>query len=132
MRKLNTNIAGQSLVEFALLATLLIPLLLGVVDFGRAYSTQVQIKNAVADAGYFLIQNPGSTGAAKAMIISQMSGLSPALQTGDITVTSTCSSNAETTKVKVAYQYALLFSWIVPSLSVTLGSETSVPQIDAC
>lgn len=127
MRKLNTQTVGQSLVEFALMATLLIPLLLGVVDFGRAYSVQVQIRNAVADAGYYMIQNPGNSAEAKAMIVSQMSGLSPALATGNINI---CSPSSGTTKIKVSYQYTLLFSWIVPNLSVALGNETDVPQIE--
>jgi Flp pilus assembly protein TadG len=127
MRKLNKTYAGQSLVEFALLATLLIPMLLGVVDFGRAYSTQVQIRNAVADAGYFMIQNAGKSAQAKAMIVNQMSGLSPAMTTSNITI---CSPSSGMTKIKVSYQYTLLFSWIVPNLSVSLGNETSVPQIE--
>lgn len=127
MRKLNTQTAGQSLVEFALLATLLIPVLLGVVDFGRAYSVQVQIRNAVADAGYYMIQNPGNTDEAKTMIVNQMSGLSPALNTSNVTI---CRPSSGTTKVKVSYQYTLLFSWIVPNLSVSLGNETNVPQIE--
>ena len=120
--------AGQALVEFALLATLVITLLLGIVDFGRAYYTQVQIKNAVGDAGYFVVQNPQNRTGTKAAIKRQLGNLSPALTNSDITIT--CSSG--TTKIKVSYQYNLLFSWVVPSAHVTLGDETYVPQVDGC
>src|SRR5690242_2339828 len=41
---------GQSLVEFALIITVLLTMLLGMVDFGLAYYSQVMIKNAVAEA----------------------------------------------------------------------------------
>ena len=123
---------GQALVEFALLATLLIALLLGIFDFGRAYYTQVQIKNAIADAGYYVFQNPeASQNEIKAVVKRQLS-LSPALQNSDITITSACTSGTGKTNIKVSYQYSLIFTWIVPSAQVTLGDETTVPQIDTC
>jgi Flp pilus assembly protein TadG len=130
---------GQALVEFALMATLMITLLLGIVDFGRAYYTQVQIKNAVADAGYFAIQNPGSANdtGIKNAIKSQLGNLSPVVQNSDITITRTCTSTTPgagvgQTQIAVRYQFQLLFSWIVPSAQVSLGNETYVPQLAAC
>ena len=118
---------GQALVEFALLATLLITLLLGIFDFGRAYYTQVQIKNAIADAGYYAIQNPDATDAQIGAVIKRQLSFSPT-----ITITPTCTSGAGKTKIKASYQYSLIFTWIVPSAKVTLGDETSVPQLDTC
>ena len=123
---------GQALVEFALLAALVVTLLLGIVDFGRAYYTQVQIKNAVGDAGYYAIQNPDDIPGTKNVIIQQLSYLNPAPVASDIQVTSTCSSNVGKTQISVTYQYILLFSWLVPSAQVTLGDETFVPQLEAC
>jgi len=122
------KINGQALVEFALLATLLITLLLGIFDFGRAYYTQVQIKNAVGDAGYYAIQNPSDTSGTKTAIKSQLSNLQPALNDSNITIT--CTSGK--TKIRVSYQYSLMFSWIVPSAHVTLGDETYVQQLNGC
>jgi Flp pilus assembly protein TadG len=130
---------GQALLEFALLATLMITLLLGIFDFGRAYYTQVQIKNAVADAGYFAIQNPGSANdtGIKNVVKSQLGNLSPAVQNSDITITRSCTSatpgaGVGQTQITVHYQLQLMFSWIVPSAQVSLGDETSVPQLAAC
>jgi len=122
------KINGQALVEFALLATLLITLLLGIFDFGRAYYTQVQIKNAVGDAGYYAIQNPGDDDGTMAAITSQFSSLQPPLLNSNITIT--CTSGK--TKIKVSYTYNLMFSWIVPSAHVTLGDETYVQQLNGC
>jgi Flp pilus assembly protein TadG len=131
--------SGQALVEFALMATLMISLLLGIFDFGRAYSTQVQIKNAVADAGYFAIQNPGSMNDAgiRNAIKRQLGHLSPAVQNSDITITRSCTSTTPgagvgRTQIEMRYQYQLLFSWIVPNAQVSLGNETFVPQLAAC
>ena len=128
---------GQALVEFALTATLLITLLLGIVDFGRAYYTQVQIKNAVGDAGYYSIQNPGDDAGIRTAIKRQLGHLSPPLQDSNITITRTCSSSTPgegvgKIRIRVSYHYNLLFSWIVPDSWVMLGNETSVPQLAPC
>ncbi len=123
--------AGQALVEFALLAALVVTLLLGIVDFGRAYYTQVQIKNAVGDAGYFAIQNPDDNNGAKDMIARQLSNLNPPInKTTQIAIT--CASGSTKKQISVTYQYHLMFSWLVPSAQVTLGDETFVPQLEAC
>jgi Flp pilus assembly protein TadG len=122
------KIKGQALVEFALLATLLITMLLGIFDFGRAYYTQVQIKNAVGDAGYFAVQNPKNRSGTKAVLKRQLGNLQPALTDSNITITCTGGE----TEIKVSYQYNLMFSWIVPSAHVMLGDETNVPQVDGC
>jgi Flp pilus assembly protein TadG len=125
MRIQGRRIDGQALVEFALLATILITLLLGIFDFGRAYYTQVQIKNAIADAGYYVIQHPGATDAELSTVIDrQLGGISPT-----VTVTSSCASG---TQIQASYQYNLVFTWLVPSAYVTLGDETTVPKIDGC
>ena len=122
------NRSGQALVEFALLATFLITLLLGIFDFGRAYYTQVQIKNAVGDAGYYAIQNPTDTSGTQTAIKRQLGNLQPAISNSDIAISCT----GGTTKIRVTYQYHLIFSWIMPNAQVTLGDETYVPQINAC
>jgi len=119
--------SGQALVEFALLATLLITMLLGIFDFGRAYYTQVQIKNAVGDAGYYAIQNPTDEDGTMKAIERQLSNL-PDFDNNNITIT--CTSGK--TKIRVSYQYNLMFTWIVPSAHVTLGDETYVQQLNGC
>lgn len=125
-------VGGQSLVEFALIATLLISLVLAVVDFGRAYYTQVQIKNAVAQGGYFAIQNPQNDSGIRTQIKQGLPSLNPALQDSDIAINRTCTSGSEETHIAVTYQHSLLFSFIIPSASVTLGDETTVPQLGRC
>jgi Flp pilus assembly protein TadG len=119
--------SGQSLVEFALSAALLITLLLGVVDFGRAYYTQVQIKNAVAEGGYYAMQHADDDAGIKTAIRQEFSALS----SSNIAISRTaCASGSQQTTIAATYQYSLLFTYIVPSMSVTLGNSTVVPQID--
>ena len=118
---------GQSLVEFAFCAALLITLLLGVVDFGRAYYTQVRIKNAVAEGGYYAMQHSDDDTGIKSAIRQEF----PALTTSDISISRTsCSAGVQQTTISATYQYNLLFTFVIPSATVTLGNETVVPQID--
>ena len=124
---------GQALVEFALLVTLVITLLLGIFDFGRAYYTQVQIKNAVGDAGYYAIHHPDDESGIKNTVRQQLTDLQPALTNSDITITlPDCSAGNDKTRIKVRYQYSLLFTWLIPSATVTLGDETYVPKLTGC
>lgn len=124
--------SGQSLVEFALLGTLLISLLLGVVDFSRGYMAQVAIKNAVAEAGYFAAQNPRDDTGIRRAVKAELSSFSPSVADSDILIDRSCTAGAEQTTVRLQYQYGLLFSFIIPSATVTLGSETTVPQMGGC
>src|SRR5689334_11815979 len=49
----NKSQTGQSLVEFSLMAVLLIVLLAGVMDLGRAYFTYLALKDAAAEGAYY-------------------------------------------------------------------------------
>jgi Flp pilus assembly protein TadG len=50
-----THAAGQSLVEFALIAPLFFLLLCAVLDFGRLFFVQMTLQNAVRQAGRFAV-----------------------------------------------------------------------------
>lgn len=55
---------GQSLVELALLLPLLLLILLGLADFGRAFYYTTIISNAAREGAAYLSQNPGVAGLA--------------------------------------------------------------------
>ncbi len=61
--KLVPSQRGQSLTEFALMAPLLVLVLLGAVDLGRAYFAYVSITNAAREGARYGIDNPVSFGA---------------------------------------------------------------------
>jgi Flp pilus assembly protein TadG len=49
---------GQSLVEFALLAPILLLLILGAMDFARMFSTKVTLTNAAREGANYLTRHP--------------------------------------------------------------------------
>jgi Flp pilus assembly protein TadG len=60
-RALATSAAGDSLVEMAFVLPLLTPLLLGVIDFGRAYYLSIEVSNAARAGAQYGVLNPTDT-----------------------------------------------------------------------
>ncbi|MFZ0962635.1 MAG: TadE/TadG family type IV pilus assembly protein [Terriglobia bacterium] len=58
---LATREHGASLVEFGLMLPFLALLLLGVIDFGRAYYVQIEVSNAAYTGALYGTQNPTDT-----------------------------------------------------------------------
>jgi Flp pilus assembly protein TadG len=128
---------GQALIEFLLVVTLLVTLLLGVVDFSLAYYTQVAVKNAVAEAGYYANQHPRDDDGIRASIRQQLANLTDVADSGidqdsNIVIDRTCDDGAEQTTIRMTYQHQLLFNWLISSGEVTLGAQTVVPQLGGC
>ena len=61
-RNLSRRNRGQALVEFALLSPVLMLLLVGVVDLGRALYYQVQTASAARDAARMMVLNANTQG----------------------------------------------------------------------
>ena len=77
---------GAALVEFAVVATLLFMLLFGIIEFGRAYSMQVQLTNAVREGA-----RAAALGKTSAQVQSTVSG-SVSGVTGLQTAVSVCAA----------------------------------------
>ncbi|MCX6497445.1 MAG: pilus assembly protein [Arthrobacter sp.] len=74
---------GAVAVEFALLAPLLILLLLGIMEFGRAYNAQITLSNAAREGARVMAIGGGPTAALSAAK-SAATTLNPGLQDGKI------------------------------------------------
>lgn len=96
---------GAVAVEFALLAPLLILLLFGITEFGRAYNVQLSLSSAAREGVRVMaISNNGS--AARLAVKNAASGFQPALGDTNITISpDPCTPGAQVT-VKVSYTLA--------------------------
>ena len=121
---------GQSLIEFALIAVLLVTLLLGLVDFGFAYSSQIAIRNAVAEGGYYAIQHPQDLAGVERQVENELANRS-FIEKVSIAVTPCVADSVDgnQTTIVATYRHNLLFSYLVPSMAVTLHGQTTVPQL---
>lgn len=76
---------GAAAVEFALLAPVLIMLLFGIMEFGRAYNTQLTLTNAAREGVRAMaIDNNATTALAATM--SSADTLTPALRGTDVVI----------------------------------------------
>lgn len=97
-----TNERGAVAVEFALLAPVLVMMLLGIMEFGRAYNVQISLSSAAREGVRVMAINNSATDA-RAAVKNATSGLQPVLADSNITISPTpCTSGAQVT-VKVTY-----------------------------
>lgn len=99
-----TSERGAAAVEFALLLPVLVMLLLGIMEFGRAYNTQTVLANAAREGARSMAINNSESGARTAAK-NAATQLNPTLADTDITFSaSTCSVGSQMT---VTINYSL-------------------------
>lgn len=93
---------GAVAVEFALLAPVLIMLLLGIVEFSRAYNTQISLSSAARE-GVRVMAIGNNPAAARTAAKNAAAALQPGLTDASITITPTnCTTGAQVT-FKITY-----------------------------
>ncbi|WP_309108599.1 pilus assembly protein [Arthrobacter sp.] len=98
---------GAVAVEFAILAPVLVMILLGIMEFGRAYNAQVTLTNAARE-GVRVMAISNSQAAARTAARNAAVGLTPGLVDSQITFSAaTCPANAQMT-VTVSYNLGTL------------------------
>jgi Flp pilus assembly protein TadG len=88
---------GAAAVEFAILLPLLLMLVLGTIEFGRAYNAQITLTNAARDGVRVMAIANDPTGA-KTAAKSAAASVSTTIATSDITLSSdACSTGTQVT-----------------------------------
>lgn len=95
---------GQALVEFSLVLTLLLVLIFGLVDFGRAYICYVEVTNAAREGARL-----GATGASTSAITTQAQNTAGPFGSGLSVNVSYLSSPGLDSQVQVNTSYSLSF-----------------------
>lgn len=98
---------GAVAVEFAILAPVLIMILMGIIEFGRAYNAQVSLTNAARE-GVRVMAISNNQAPARAAARNAAVSLNPGLVDSNITFTAaTCAPNRQMT-VTVTYSLSTL------------------------
>lgn len=106
---------GAALVEFALVLPLLLVLVFGIVDFGRAFQSSITLTNATREGARL-----GATGANTTTICNRVTataGVTP------VTCTVTNAQGVSGTSVVVSARYTLTFITPVGSLISLIGGN---------
>ena len=80
---------GQALVEFALALPLVLLLVLGVLEFGRAFQTKIVLTNAAREGTHFFIYEPEDRGTFTdtiAATVAEANNSGVQINTSDVTV----------------------------------------------
>ena len=106
-RNLNDE-RGATAVEFAFIVPLLIVLVLGIAEFGRAFQVQGTL-SAAAREGVRLMALQNDPAAARAAVRNAAASLEPGVTDGQITITpASCPTlNAGTTSVRLTISYPM-------------------------
>lgn len=112
------NERGAVAVEFALVLPILVALVLGIVEFGRAYNAQISITHAAREAARTMaIQDDPA--AARAAAINAAPSLTPALTDGQITVSPADCTVGATASVTIQYNVTFISGWFGPGVDLT-------------
>lgn len=116
-----TRIAGDrgaAAIEFALVLPVLILLVVGLIEFGRAYNVLISLSNAAREgARTMAIENDPAE--ARASAIQAAPGLDPALGAGQIAVNPTDCATGETAEVTITYALELVTGYFGASIPLT-------------
>jgi Flp pilus assembly protein TadG len=94
---------GAAAVEFALVFPVLVLVLVGIVEYGSIFNTQLMLTSAARE-GARTMAVTGDAAQARTAVVDAALGLGPALTSADIVVTPT--SCSATTNVSVTIDYA--------------------------
>lgn len=129
IRRLFTRDLGQSAVEFALLAPVLLILMLGVIDFGRVYFAYVSVTNGARNGAHFASQSTGAAADIDGIRAAAVGDTSDLLNTSatnpDVSVaTGTDSQGRLYADVTMIYTFSSIFPW--PGLPSSIDVDRTV------
>jgi Flp pilus assembly protein TadG len=114
--------AGQGLVELALLIPLLLLLILGVFDLGRAFFSIITITNAAREGARYGLSYPNDTLGIQNATVNEANGSGIPVNLGDVSVDCVdmstpfgkCDPGLPIT-VTVQHSFDLTLGWLLPS-----------------
>ena len=121
------NEKGQSLVEFALVVPLLLLLVIGVAEFGRAWMTQNILTGAAREAVRLLAVPAPAGGVAVAGDRATEVLASAGISTASVVVTD--NSAFEAVRVTITYNFPVTIAGFIPGLgnaTIPLSSTTTM------
>jgi Flp pilus assembly protein TadG len=120
--KTGKNKNGQSMIEMTLLIPLMLILIVGALEFGRAFFTKIVVTNAAREAAYYLSLNPAdySGGSAPNTVLAAQSEASNS-GISDISVTITPTSYVGEQSFSITVATELQDFWMLNLINDTFG-----------
>jgi len=115
---------GQALVEFALVVPIFLLLLLGIVEFARAWNVYEVLTDAAREgARRAVVDNPSVTEPDIVAVVQAAGGrASITIEADDITITGFRGGRGNPTTIRIEYEHEL--KWVGPLLGLLTGERT--------
>lgn len=134
MERLKGNIRranrGQGVVEMALALFILVFLLIGIVDIGRAFHHYMVITNAAREGARYGSRFPEDQSGIHNATIQEAANSGVTIETGDITITGLNSEENTPIQVEIEYQLPTIIGGLIGLDELTLRSDTQMVIFD--
>jgi Flp pilus assembly protein TadG len=117
---------GANLVELALLLPLLVLLLVGVADFGRAFNSHIIITNASREGARYASRFPWLEDAAIQVTIREAANTGIQLHPRNVAINGVGAVRGQPIKVIVTYEFATILGSIIGVNSLILEASTEM------
>lgn len=115
---------GAAIVEFALLLPILLSILFGIIDFGRALNAQIALQHAVHEGARVLAITQDEVEATTRTIDA---ATTIALSPGDVTIPRPCNqtTSGDPAEVAATFEFSFIVLAFVPAIdpTMTLGAQ---------
>ena len=125
IRRADSRDAGQSLVEFAILIPVLLVIVIGIFEFGRAWNIDQVLTNAAREGARLAVIQTSSLGDVQTVVSNRLveAGLDPTL--GVMTVDGIGDGYGTPASVTITYPYQ--FTFLGPIISFLGDGSETVP-----
>jgi len=113
---------GQSLVEFALALPLLVLLLMGLLDFGRAYFIIVMLNDAAAEGAIYAGSNPSDVNGIRNRVVESAADVLIQITPQDVTVVHSGIAPGASITVTATFE----FTFLTPFISNLFGNSLTL------
>ncbi len=128
----NETSAGQSITELAVILPLLLLILAGVLDLGRAYFAYVTIVNAAREGARYGAENPGAADiSSHAKNEAQGSIINPSQLTVAVSFPNGCTAG-NPIQVNVGYNFQLITAYIFGGNVIPLQTSAQMAVFGQC
>jgi Flp pilus assembly protein TadG len=122
-----TGQKGSVMVEFALISTVLIMLLVGIIQFGLIFNTQLSLENAAREGARFAALPDNANNDAATVAFIETVTMVP-LSAGDITITPSIRLPGDAITVRIQYDYRVLVTFGVFPETIQLNASAVMMQ----
>jgi len=124
----NRRERGANLVEFALVLPLLVLMLAGIADLGRAFRAYIAITNAAREGARFASKLPYDGSAIEDAVIFEAESDQVTLTRDEITISNLNGDGGEPITVTIEHQFGLILGGLIglPGGSITLRNSSTM------